>query len=208
MGELRLGRTEGAPASLAERLTLPALNLSGLSGGRTGSAGANLIVPEAQAYLDIRMVPNQTPERVRAVVEAHVRGRGFEIVRSDPDSATRRAHPRLIKLVWGPGYPAVRTALDLPPARALLRSLDAMLDQPVIRVPTLGGSLPLNDFREALGTPLVVLPIVNHDNNQHAENENLRIQNLWDGIELFGGLIARLGREWEAVGGPRHTPVP
>lgn len=44
-----------------------------------------------------------------------------------------------------------------------------------------------------------MLPIVNHDNNQHGENENLRLQNLWDGIELFGGVLARLGREWQAV---------
>jgi len=35
----------------------------------------------------------------------------------------------------------------------------------------------------------VGLPIVNHDNNQHAANENLRIQNLWDGIEIFAAFI-------------------
>ena len=47
-----------------------------------------------------------------------------------------------------------------------------------------------------LGAPLITVPIVNHDNNQHGENENLRIQNLWDGIELLAGIIARLGIEW------------
>ena len=48
-------------------------------------------------------------------------------------------------------------------------------------------------FEEVLGAPLLVLPIVNHDNSQHAANENLRLQNLWDGIEVFAGLFARLG---------------
>jgi acetylornithine deacetylase/succinyl-diaminopimelate desuccinylase-like protein len=60
----------------------------------------------------------------------------------------------------------------------------------------MGGSLPLYLFDRVLATPLVTVPIVNHDNNQHAANENLRIQNLWDGIEFFGALLARLGVEW------------
>ena len=45
-------------------------------------------------------------------------------------------------------------------------------------------------------TPLIVLPIVNHDNNQHSSNENLRMQNLFDGIMLYGGVLAQLGQLW------------
>jgi len=41
-----------------------------------------------------------------------------------------------------------------------------------------------------LGAPAVMAPIANHDNNQHSANENLRIQNLWDGIELIAALLA------------------
>ena len=41
-----------------------------------------------------------------------------------------------------------------------------------------------------LGTRTVVIPMGNHDNNQHSFNENLRIQNLWDGIELMAALLA------------------
>jgi len=44
------------------------------------------------------------------------------------------------------------------------------------------------------GTPTIILPIANHDDNQHAPNENLRLQNLWDGIETFAGLFAGLAR--------------
>jgi acetylornithine deacetylase/succinyl-diaminopimelate desuccinylase-like protein len=33
---------------------------------------------------------------------------------------------------------------------------------------------------------------VNHDNNQHGANENLRLQNLWDGIEVYASLLAGL----------------
>jgi acetylornithine deacetylase/succinyl-diaminopimelate desuccinylase-like protein len=41
--------------------------------------------------------------------------------------------------------------------------------------------------------PVIGVPIANADNNQHAANENLRLQNLWDGIEIFGTVFARLG---------------
>jgi acetylornithine deacetylase/succinyl-diaminopimelate desuccinylase-like protein len=38
-------------------------------------------------------------------------------------------------------------------------------------------------------TVTISVPIVNYDNNQHAENENVRLQNLWDGIETFAALM-------------------
>jgi acetylornithine deacetylase/succinyl-diaminopimelate desuccinylase-like protein len=47
-----------------------------------------------------------------------------------------------------------------------------------------------------LRAPLIMVPIVNHDNNQHAANENLRIGNLREGIELYAGIFARLGGAW------------
>jgi len=56
-------------------------------------------------------------------------------------------------------------------------------------MPTLGGSLPLSIIAETLNIPTITVPIANYDNNQHAENENIRLQNLWDGIEIFASLM-------------------
>ena len=53
----------------------------------------------------------------------------------------------------------------------------------------LGASLPLDMIERTLGTRTISIPIVNHDNNQHSFDENLRIQNLWDGIELMAALF-------------------
>ena len=58
------------------------------------------------------------------------------------------------------------------------------------------GSGPGYLFTEVLGAPVVTLPLANFDNNQHAANENLRLGNLWDGIEMYAGLLVRLGKEW------------
>jgi hypothetical protein len=43
-----------------------------------------------------------------------------------------------------------------------------------------------------LGAPLIILPIVNFDNKQHGPNENVKPQNLWDGIELFAAIMSGL----------------
>jgi len=199
LGELQLGRSEGAPATLGERILLPGLNLSGLSGGRTGSTAANVIVPEATAFLDIRLVPDQRPERVQTLILDHLRGQGFFVVSSDPDSATRRTHAKVIKAVFSPGYPASRVSLDDPAVRAVIAAVQQGLSEPLITLPSSGGSDGTYVFREVLGVPLIGVPISNHDNNQHAENENMRLKNLWDGIGLYAGIVARLGRTWGAV---------
>ena len=43
---------------------------------------------------------------------------------------------------------------------------------------------------------MITLPIVNYDNNQHAADENLRIQNLWEGIETYVALLSGMGKSW------------
>lgn len=190
--ELALGATEANNARLAERILLPALNLRGLSSGKVGSEAANAIPTEARASIDFRLVPNQTPEQVRKLVEAHVAARGFHIVHTEPTREERLAHPRIVRLDWEGGYRAVRTPLDLPISRRVLAVASEAAEQSVLAVPILGGSLPLYHFEDVLGAPLVVVPMVNHDNNQHAANENLRLQNLWDGIELYAALMVGL----------------
>ncbi len=53
---------------------------------------------------------------------------------------------------------------------------------PPVRIRTMGGTVPIAPFIRELGLPAVGVPIVNFDNNQHGDNENLRLGNLWTGI--------------------------
>jgi len=53
----------------------------------------------------------------------------------------------------------------------------------------MGGSMPLADVEAPLGTHTIIIPIANHDDRQHSFDENLRLQNLWDGIELMAALL-------------------
>ena len=194
--ELGLGRTEGGGARLQDRLMDPALNIRGLRAAEVGEAAANAIPTEAQASIDFRLVPDQTPQKVRQRVEDFLRGKGWFLVEAPPDRATRRAHPRIARLQWSLDYPAARTDMSLPASRAVAKVIAQTAGGPVVQVPMLGGSVPMYLFTETLKVPVIGVPIVNHDNNQHGINENLRLQNLWDGIEVFAALMAELGREW------------
>lgn len=83
--------------------------------------------------------------------------------------------------------------MDDPLAQRVVRAVQSALPEPALLLPTLGGSLPLFIFEQRLGIRPVTVPIANHDNNQHAENENIRIGNLWDGIEIFASIMQGFG---------------
>jgi acetylornithine deacetylase/succinyl-diaminopimelate desuccinylase-like protein len=191
--ELGLGRTEGRGKSLAELIMRPSLNVRGIRSGEVEDKAQNAVPTEARASVDFRLVPDQRPAEVQALVEAHLRSRGFRIVRETPDLKTRLDHPFVAKVRWEEGYPAGRTDMALPVCQAFVRLLDEALEAPVIRVPLSGGSVPMYLFQTTPETPVVLFPIANHDNNQHGADENIRLQNLWDGIEIFAALFSRLG---------------
>ena len=184
---LAIGRTEGG-ATLNEQILKPALNLRGISGGHVGDQASNSIPTVARASIDFRLVPKQKPERVQEIVERHVAKQGFFIVRDTPDAATRLAHPNVIRMEWGPGYPAARTSMELP----ISKRVAELVSTKAVLLPSLGGSVPMYLFQTGGKVPVIGVPIVNHDNNQHAANENLRLQNLWDGIEVFARLFTGL----------------
>ena len=190
-----LGRTEGG-RRLIESILAPALNVRGLRSGEVAELARNAVPTEATASIDFRLVPDQTPAEVRRLTEEHLRRRGYALVVEAPDAEMRRANPRLARLEWDEGYPALWTDPGLPVSRAVVAAVAEAIGEPPVEVPTLGGSLPLHQFRRLLGVPVIVVPMVNHDNNQHAPNENLRLGNLWRGIDVYAHLMARLGRIW------------
>ena len=54
---------------------------------------------------------------------------------------------------------------------------------------TAGDSLPLYLFTDELQKPTVIAPMANHDDNQHAPDENIRLGNLWYGIDLMAAIF-------------------
>ena len=188
--ELGLVRTEGRGQSLAERLLFPSLTIRGLSSGNTGALVRNVIPATATTSMGIRLVLGNDPSHMQDLVEEHIRRQGYHIVREDPDMETRLAHPKIAKVVRGGGYPAARTRMDNPLVQqVVVAARRAAGSEEVVLAPSLGGSLPLYLFTEGLGKPIMIIPIANHDDLQHAPDENLRIGNLWYGIDLYAELL-------------------
>jgi len=193
--ELGLAWTEGQPASLSERLLLPALTIRGLSSGNIGALATNVIPNTATAALGIRLVKGNDPANMRRLIVRHIERQGFHVVDKDPDMETRLKYPHIAKVTSADDEtPAARTSMANPFARqvvsAVTRAANRLFDDGALLVaPGMGGTLPLYLFTDVAGKPAVVIPVANHDNNQHGANENIRIANLWYAIDLYAALL-------------------
>jgi acetylornithine deacetylase/succinyl-diaminopimelate desuccinylase-like protein len=187
--ELGLGRTEGRGKSLVELLNSPSLNIRGMASARSGAQASNVVPSTAMASIDIRLVKGIDHRQAAARVIEHIRKQGYFIVDQDPPAPTLMSNPKVAKITQGGfAYNALRTSMDLPISRLVIRTAESARG-PLIRLPTMGGSVPLVAIEEILNVPTITVPIANHDNSQHSFNENIRIQNLWDGIELMAALL-------------------
>ena len=191
--ELAVHTPEGDGRRLEELIMLPALNVRGIVAGGVGEKGRNIVLSTATTSLDLRLVPNQQPAQVRELIEAHMVKQGYHVVHDDPSPEVLREHAKVAKLHWSEdAYPGLRTSLDDPMSQRMITLL-RQIRSDLIVTPTSGGSLPLYAFDDVLKTPIISLPLANHDNNQHAENENIRLQNLWDAMEVYGVVLAKFG---------------
>jgi acetylornithine deacetylase/succinyl-diaminopimelate desuccinylase-like protein len=191
--ELGISRAEVAGRNLFESLQLPSLNIRGIQSANIGPLAANVIPVSAKASLDLRLVLGNDVHRQVEKIVAHIKSHGFTVIDHEPSDDERSRFARLIRVDVGAGYNAQRTSLDLPVARAVAKALQATTSEPVTLLPSTGASLPLIVIERTLGTRIITVPVANYDDNQHAENENLKIQNLWEGIETCAALMTM---EW------------
>jgi acetylornithine deacetylase/succinyl-diaminopimelate desuccinylase-like protein len=200
--ELRITSRESTRQSLAESVASPALNIVGVSAGDTGAAARNAIPADATANLDLRLVPNQTPQSVRKLVEKHLQSSGYRIVHERDVAERARDRDRIVLVRWdAAGYPGVRFTQDEPAVHALIELMRTLHGEQLAVTPILGGSLPLALFvQNAPVSAVVVLPIANHDNNQHAPNENLTLGSLRYGITTFAAILAGFSLQPSAFG--------
>lgn len=187
--ELGIGKVEGNGRRLAELINEPSLNIDGIRSEYVGSEARTIIPSEATATIDLRLVKGIDPRRQVERVIAHIRRQGYFVTDREPDKAMREKHVMIARVTSESGYRAVRAPMNLPISQKIVRAVEQAMGARPILTPTMGGSVPLYIFEAATGAPQITLPVVNHDNNQHAANENIRIKNLWDGIEIFAALM-------------------
>ena len=187
--ELGIREPEMKGKNLYESIMLPSLNIRGMQSANIGDKASNVIPVSATASIDMRLVPGNESFRQQQKVIDHVQRQGYYVTEKDPTSEERLKYDKIAKVVLRPSYDAMRTPMDNNFAKVVVNAVRSATKEEVLLVPTMGGSLPLVHLEKKLNARIIILPIANHDNNQHAENENLRLQNFWDGIELLSSVM-------------------
>ena len=154
-----------------------------------GKNASNVIPTIATAVLDLRLVAGNDWKKQQQRVVEHIRRQGYYITTAEPTDVERSKYDKIAKITLSSGYNAQKTSMDLPVAKKIIAAVQSTTKETVVLMPTAGGSLPLFLFEQYLNAKTISVPIANHDNNQHAENENIRMLNLWNGIETMAALM-------------------
>jgi acetylornithine deacetylase/succinyl-diaminopimelate desuccinylase-like protein len=188
--ELGISTIEMQGKTLSEAVNLPSLNINGMQSGNVGKMASNQIPTIATAVLDLRLVLGNDWKRQQQKVIDHIKSQGYFVTNKEPTDEERQEHAKIIKIIPDEdGMNAQRTSMDLPIIKKVVNAVATTTKDQIVLQPTMGGSLPLYLFENILKAKTISVPIANHDNNQHAENENIRLQNLFDGIETIGVLM-------------------
>jgi acetylornithine deacetylase/succinyl-diaminopimelate desuccinylase-like protein len=188
---LGIAKPDGGGKRLVELLQQPSLNIRGLNSAYVGTRAQNVVPDKAEASIDARLVKGEDPRKKSEQIIAFIRAQGYFVVDHEPTMDERRAHALIAKIVDEGGYRASRTAMDLPVSKAMIALVQSATDGRAVIAPGLGGSVPMYIF-EDIGLPWIGVPIVNYDNHQHSSDENLRLGHFWNGMELYGVVLADL----------------
>ena len=187
---LGIAAPERSDLSLQQALQLPTLNIRGLSSAIVGTDATTIIPDRAVAFLDVRLVKETPAKAVAEKLLAHIRAQGFHIVQSEPDDETRSRYPRIVKAVLrGGAAEAWRTSPLAKESRLVTEAVTRMLGERPVLIRTMGQRINIAQFIEVMGSPAITLPTVNFDDNQTAENENLRLGHLFTGIITIAAVL-------------------
>ena len=187
--ELGINATE-RPGALNDALQLPSLNINGLQSAGVGKFSANVIPTKAIASVDMRLVKGNDWVKQQQKVIDHIKAQGFYLTYKEPTEEERKSNAKICMVVPDKNsYNAQKTSLDNPYVKRISKAMELSSAELPVILPTLGGSLPLFVFEKVLNTSPITVPIANHDNNQHAENENIKLKNFFEGIQIFASIM-------------------
>jgi acetylornithine deacetylase/succinyl-diaminopimelate desuccinylase-like protein/molybdopterin-guanine dinucleotide biosynthesis protein A len=158
----------------------PTLDVNGIWGGYQGEGAKTIIPARASAKISMRLVPDQTPEEIAAKLARHVRR-----------IAPKEVKVRVTNLHGGAAF---LSEVDHPAFRATARALErAFGKEPVLTRE--GGSIPFTaTIQAALRRPVILMGFGLPDENSHAPNERLDLENFEKGIVAAIYLYEELAR--------------
>jgi len=159
--------------ALKKHLYEPTCTICGFLTGYVGEGSKTVLPSQAMVKLDLRLVPNLTPELALKLLREHLDRRGFTDIEIVPHAGE---HP-------------AKSPPDAPIVQAAKAAVEAVCGQPPVVYPLMAGSGPMYPLSQALGIPAVSMGVGYPGSNAHAPNENIRLEDYWTGIRCFGELI-------------------
>ncbi|UCF39563.1 MAG: M20/M25/M40 family metallo-hydrolase [Gemmatimonadota bacterium] len=187
--QLGIAETDSVGTTLQEARQYPSLNVRGMASGWVGEQRRTIVPAFATAEIDVRLVKESDPDHLLGLIRRHIEGLGYYVIDHEPTDAERQSRPRIATFTSNVSYAAYRTEIDSDIGRWLTNAMVHLFGEEPIKIRTSGGSIPISPFVATLGAPAVTVPTVNPDNNQHSPNENLRLGNFVEGIQVMLAIL-------------------
>ena len=157
-----------------QRSARPTFEINGLTSGYQGEGSKTIVPSWASAKITMRLVPNQTPEKIQKLVQAHL----------------KKLCPPTVKMEvkGGHGGDPYIVSPTSPLAQASLRALKKGFNaEPIVMRE--GGSIPIvNDFKKILGVDTLLLGLALPDDNAHSPNEKFDLDCFAHGMRMVAHL--------------------
>jgi acetylornithine deacetylase/succinyl-diaminopimelate desuccinylase-like protein len=157
---------------------LPTFEIHGIRGGFTGDGAKTVIPAQATAKVSLRLVPDQSYERVQR-----------QLARAVARVAPKYADVE-VRLLHG-GDPVQVDTVD-PAFATLDLAFEEVTGRKTVRTRS-GGSIPIVPELAASGAPVLLTGIGLPDDRLHSPNEKLDLEQLWTGIAVFGRFFELFG---------------
>ena len=175
---------ERGATPLEQRSARPTFEINGLTSGYQGEGGKTIVPAWARAKITARLVPNQAPARIRALVEKHLRKLCPPTVR--------------LELKAGHGAEAYLVSPTGAQAQAALRALRLAFNREPVLLRE-GGSIPIvNDFKKVLRADSLLLGLALPDDNAHSPNEKFDLDCYAKGQRMSAFLWQELAQKRQA----------
>jgi acetylornithine deacetylase/succinyl-diaminopimelate desuccinylase-like protein len=167
--------------SVLERVwALPTLEIHGIRGGFTGDGAKTVIPAQATAKVSLRLAPGQKLHKVQKQLTRAVR----ELAPKYADVEVRHLH----------GGDPVQVDTSHPAFELLDEAFEAVVGRKAVRARA-GGSIPIVPELGLGGAPVILTGIGLPDDGLHSPNEKLDLEQLWQGIEVFGRFFELFGEK-------------
>jgi acetylornithine deacetylase/succinyl-diaminopimelate desuccinylase-like protein len=158
----------------------PTLEINGVGGGYTGSGFKTVIPAETVLKISARLVPNQTPEKIAPLIEAHIR------------KHTPKGVSLNLDIHHGPGKP-MRTSASTKIAKIASQAVSEAFGGKPCGVIATGGSLPvISELVDVSGAQTVFLGLGLDTDQMHAPNEHFSFDRMRYGYAIIQKLVELL----------------